>query len=80
MRLTYDGEGKFFLHQQIGKCEMPDGRKCRLLQTNAGIHMQVDSKTKAGKWETFSLSYMELSKVIVDEITKMSQNHKKVKK
>ena len=73
MKVKYDGEGKMFLHQEIGKGQMPDGRECRFIQTNAGVHMQVYPKDKKGKWKTFSISYFELSKAIVDEILKIEK-------
>jgi len=71
MNVTYQGEGKMFLHQEIGKGQMPDGRQCRLIQTNAGVHMQVYPKDEKEKWKIFSVSYMDLSKAIVDEIAKI---------
>ena len=71
MNVTYSGEGKMFLHQEIGKGQMPDGRDCRLIQTNAGIHMEIYPKDKKGDWKTFTVSYMDLSKAIVDEISKI---------
>ena len=52
---------------------MPDGRECRLIQTNTGIHMEVYPKDKKDDWKTFSVSYLELSKTIVEEITKIEK-------
>jgi len=77
MKITYEGEGKLFLHKEIGKGNLPDGRKCRLIQTNAGIHMEVYPKDKKKDWKTFSVSYMELSKTIVDEIIKIEKGDEK---
>ena len=74
MEVTQQKEGALFLHTEIGKGQMPDGRECRLIQTNAGIHMQVYTKGKNnGNWKTFSVPYMELSKAIVEEIKKIEE-------
>lgn len=76
MKVEYIGEGKMFLHQEVGKGTLPDGRECRLVMTNNGVHMVVYPKTKDSKWKTFSLSWMELSKAIVDEIEKIEEVRK----
>ena len=60
MKVSYDGDGKMFLHTKIGEGTMPDGRECKLVQTNQGIHMQVYSKEKNGGWKTFTVNYMDL--------------------
>lgn len=67
LNVTYTGKDKMSLHKQIGEGKLPDGRKCRLIQDNAGIHMQVYDKDKDG-WKTYSVSYMDLSKSISDII------------
>ena len=72
MKVKYEGKGKMFLHQEIGKGTLPDERKCRLIQNNVGIYMQVYDKNERN-WKTFSVSYMDLSQAIVDEITKIEK-------
>lgn len=60
-----------FLHREIGKGTMPDGRECRLIMTDNGVYMQVYPKDKGSMWKTFSLPWMELSEAIVSEIEKI---------
>lgn len=72
LNVTYTGENKLVLHKEIGEGKLPDGRKCRLIQTNAGIHMQVYGKDNKG-WKTYSVSYMDLSKAISDVIPEIEE-------
>ena len=75
MELILQKKGTMFLHKELGNGKMPDGRKVRLIQTNRGIHMQVypiDKKeTNKGNWDTYSLSYDELSQNMFQEIKKI---------
>jgi hypothetical protein len=74
MKVTYTGEGQLMLHQEIGRGNLPDGRECRLIQTNYGIHMQVYPKGKKNFWKTFTVSYFDLSAAMVEEIVKIEAN------
>ena len=67
IKVEYSGENKMFLHKELGKGNLPNGIECRLLQSNAGIHMQVYDKEKKN-WKTYSVSYMDLSKGISEVI------------
>lgn len=80
MKVEYEGKGLMCLHQEIGKGQLPDGRKCRLIQTNSGIHMQVYSKDKKEEWETFTVSYKDLGEAIAEEIVKIEGKSKSVSK
>lgn len=77
MKVKYEGIGKMFLHKEIGEGQMPDGRRCRLIQTNQGIHMQVYSKKDKNEWKTFSINYLDLGEAIVKEIQKIEMKEEK---
>ena len=76
MKVEYIGENKFFLHQEVGKGTMPDGKECRLIMINPGLIFEVYDKD--GKnWKSYSATWMEISKAIVDEILKLENAEKK---
>ena len=76
MNVTYNGENKMCLHKQIGEGTTPNGRKCRLIQTNYGISMQVYNEGENNGWKSYGVSYMDLSKAIMSEIQKIESGEK----
>ena len=75
LEVKYTGKDKLYLHKEIGKGNLPDGRECRLIQTNSRIHMQVYGKSGKG-WKDFTVSYMDLGKAISDIIPKIEKEKK----
>lgn len=70
LKVEYIGKDKLFLHREIGKGTMPDGRKCRLIMINSGVMMEVTNKSGKG-WKHFAFDWMDLSEAIVDVIPKL---------
>jgi len=70
MKIKYESMNKLYSHNELGLGTLPDGRKCRLIQTDYGVLMQIYNEDNKNEWKTYSLSYMELSRVFVDEIVK----------
>ena len=81
MKIKKEEQGILILHKEIGKGQTPDGRNVRLIQTNSGIHMQVDTKDKdknrQGKWDLYTLSYKELCDCFFEEINNIEKTEKK---
>ena len=73
LNVTYGGKDKMFLHTEVGKGKMPDGRECRLIQTNGGLHLQVTNKDQS--WQHFSVSWMDISKAISEVVPKIEKNN-----
>lgn len=71
INIKYSGEDRLFLHKEIGKGKLPDGRECRLIQTNSEILMSVSTK-KGNRY--FSINYMDLTKAFADIIPKIEKN------
>ena len=68
LKVNYAGKNQLRLHKQIGEGELPDGRKCRLIMDNFGVFMEV--KLGKDEWEHYQVTWMDLSKAIVDIIPK----------
>lgn len=68
LKVKYAGKNQFILHKQLGKGNLPDGRECRLIETNSGIYMEV--KIGEEGWEHYEVTWMDISKAIADIIPK----------
>jgi len=58
LKIEFTGKDIFMLHKELGKGNH-NGRDCRLLQTNKGLHFEI--KEKKG-WKTYTATYDEISK------------------
>lgn len=69
MKLKKEKPNAMFLHHSIGEGKLGD-RKLDFIQTNEGVHMQLYGPEGKG-WDTYTLTWGDLSKMIVDEIEKL---------
>jgi len=70
LKVEYIGKNKLFLHQEVGKGNLADGRECRLIMTDKGVVMQVTVKNE---WESYAVSWMDISKAIADIVPKFEE-------
>jgi len=76
VEVEYLGENKMFLHKGLGEGQIEDGRKARLIMTNAGVVMQVTDKKDRNKWRSFSVTWDKLSRAIAEAVPKIEEKIK----
>lgn len=74
VKIEYIGKDKLYLHQQLGEGELGK-KKLRLIMTDGGVKMQVSEEGKRG-WDTYGMSWKDISKAFADVISKREKAKK----